>query len=554
MLATLLFTAAIALVQRAPAGVPAVDLDSARNAFLATHPPTATAFSALVNSASRESTKRKLPSFMDDPDNTYAPANCAFRVEVYGPLLERPELREFLRSLVRKPAAGGFDFSVPTAAIVLADAPDEDDFAALFDGYQATAPDNRASIARQLGRAIAARRILDPRPSAVDAALARLSVDATEGKVGPRGAALEALDRSGDSDRVMAILRPLLAAADGGPAADRIEVVTLLNACARVFQRREGDPFLRARAVAMVHAEFERMVGSAAEVTPTQVLSGEGRVARGAVTFLQQVGGAHEWPLLASCLDSPRAQKLLGMDGLQNLRFSLQTLRGKVTPEQGAIVDGAYYEILASAGSRLFALEEEPMESDEKRAFWDARDLRYNALSYFCDQFQRTAAVKERLGKQLDLPTYLAAIFRAKEDVVEPETGCFTAVVDKLENRVLALQLLALIQREWNRDPAGLDLFGEACSILCGEIRAPSAAIEQSLAFRNANSLDAVLEIAVGKAPDDPYVQNAAAQVIANLGHVVNTGPSRVRIEIDREHPWPWKSVNPDKARANGSG
>jgi hypothetical protein len=543
-----------------------VDLATAQKTLLEKDPPLEKDFSQLVQSAMQESTNRKLPSFMEDPENTYGPEQLSFREEVYGPLRKDPRTRELLRSLARKPAVG-FDFSIGTAAMVLADAPDADDLAAIYAGYQATPPDQRASVARQLGRAIAKLKEAQPRPPLVDETLARLKSDAIEGRAGQRGAAIEGLFRSGDAEEAVRVLRPLF----DGTEHDALETVTVLQACSRLFQRKDLDPFLRARAVVAAENAVQTLLASQDEVAPTQVIAGEGRTLRAAIAFLQDAGGPAEFELFLRCLEDPRAQKLMGMDGLQNLRFALQRQRNKVTPELGARLDERWLAILLAAGNRLFSLEEEPMEPEEQRAFWDARDLRYNALAYFCDQFQRTPAVRERLGKENDLPALLATLYRAKEDVNEGEaeggedggdggdssdgaaandgspasdvvtsSSRFIAVADKLENRVLALQLLALIQREWNRDPGGLDLFAEAYAILSAEIQAPVMAVADVVTFRASTAPDRVLDIPVGHPPDDTFVQGAACQTIANLGFVVHTSPTGIKVEPDPEHPWPW--------------
>jgi hypothetical protein len=521
-----------------------VDLPTARRLLLEKDPPEEGDFTALVQAAMQESTDRRLPTFMEDPDATYGPEQRAFRAEVYGPLLAEPRTREFLRSLAKRPATGTFGFSGSTAALVLADDPDEADLAALFEGYQATGPENRAGPARQLGRAIAAMKAKEPEAALAEEALARIRADAAEGKASQRGAAIEALFRAEETDEAVRVLRPLLAEGN-----DPLETATVLQACSRLFQRRDVDPFMKASAIATAEAAVEKLLASDEEVAPTQVISGEGRTLRAAIAFLQDAGGTREFDVLMRCLESPRALRLLGMDGLQTLRFGLQSRRRRVSAEQAARIDEHWLKLVVEAGSRLFALEEEPMEPEEQRAFWDARDLRYNALGYFCDQFARAPAaggapgVKSRLERELDLPAYLAALYQSREDVtIEGEDGSerFTAVAEKLENRVLALQLLSLIQREWNRDPGGLDLFAEALAMLCAEIQAPPPAPEQIAAFRESRESDRLLEIAVVRAPADNYVQGAAAQTIADLGYVVTSGPDKVVIRADLEHPWPW--------------
>src|SRR6185295_1338624 len=86
------------------AGQTAADFVAVRQKLLDAETPDLKDFGALVTSANNESTQRKLPSFGENPENTYTPELIAFRQEVYAPLRESPVLREFLRGMVRKAA------------------------------------------------------------------------------------------------------------------------------------------------------------------------------------------------------------------------------------------------------------------------------------------------------------------------------------------------------------------------------------------------------------------------------------------------------------------
>lgn len=512
------------------------DAATAREALLTAPTPTETLFSDLLFAVVEEARQRTLPSTMENPDANYSPEYVAFRAEMYGALRERQDLRAFLRGLAGRAPSGAFDFIGVTAAMILADAPDGDDLEALLAGYTATPPDSRAGIARQLGRAAGTLRAAGV--ARAEEVMAQLRRDAAEGRATQRGAAIEGLYRGGAVDEALGAIKPLLMG-----DSDPLETVPLLSACARLLRRTDLDPFLRARAVAAAGAAIEQLLDATEPVQATQVISGQGRTLRAAISFLQEVGGDAEFALMMRCLLEPRGQRLLGMDGLQNLRFALQSKRASVAPELGQQLDGHYLRLVLDAGNRLFSLEEEPFEPDEQRSWYEARDLRYNALSYLCDQFFRTPAVKERIGKEPDLPVLLATLVRSKRDVREEEGGAdarWLAVEEKLENRVLSLQLLALIQREWNRDPAGLDLFAEAHALLCVEVQAPLPDFAELAAFRAARAPGLVFEVAIVRPPSDAWVQRACGQAIANLGYVVNTVSGRIRIEADGENPWPW--------------
>ncbi|MBM4013458.1 MAG: hypothetical protein FJ293_00625 [Planctomycetes bacterium] len=518
-------------------GVSPTDVATARQALLDAATPQEREFDSLIRAAFREATARKLASVMDNPEAQYEPEHLALREEIYGELRNRPALREFLRTTARRTPNGAFDFVATTAALVLADAPVADDLPALLDGYRATPAESRAGIARQLGRALAVLRTANPPPPTVAEALELLRADAGEGKAVARGAAIEGLFRAGCEDEALAILKPLLI-----EGADPYQTVTLLSACSRFFRRPNLDPLLKARALAATAAVFNDLLDSNEPTSTTGVISGKGRSLRAAITFLQEVGGDAEFELLLRCLTEPNGFRLLGMDGLQNLRFALQGKRGKVAPELGARVDEHYLGVVLEAGQRLFDLEEAPFDQDEKEQFFLARDLRYNALSYLVDQFFRNAALKERIGREGDLPALLVALAQSREDIREDPTDAqspYVVVLEKTENRTLALQLLALIEREWNRRP-GLDVFAEAYGLLCLEIQAPLQPIAEVVAFRKARAPGLELTIPVRRTPDDPWIRGACCQAIANLGYIVHTEPTRIRIEVDAANPWPW--------------
>jgi hypothetical protein len=516
---------------------PKSDVATSRQKLLDAEKPDAKDFYALIQAASDEATRRKLSSTTENPESNYTPEYGAFRKEVYGPLLENAVTRDFLRSLVKKPA-GGFDFNMLTAALVLSDAPDDADLDALFTGYDATAPENRTTIGRQLGRALGNVRGRTPPPARFSEMIERVKADAAAGKPGQRGAAIEALWRAGETELALKHVEALLA-----KEADPLESVTVLQACSRLVQKSDVDPLLRARAVATAHAAIETILSDTSEITPAQAISGKGRLLRGAVSFLQDVAAAHEHELVMRCLTEPRPQRLLGMDGLQNVCTGLERARDKLTEEQGTRVDDWFLKQIVEAAARLFSLEEEPMTVDEQRAFWDGRDLRYNAISYFNTEIRRSKGVKERLKREREIDDQLVTLFRARADVKEERDGetLYRGVAEKLENRVMALQLLSNIEREFNREPPGVDLFSEAFAIAAGEVHAGVIDPGAVLKFRKDYAPHVLFEFAVVKEPADDFVKRAAIQTIANLGYIIWTGDGKIGIEVDAGNPWPWE-------------
>ena len=516
---------------------PKSDVATARQKLLDAAAPDAKDFNALIQAAGDEATKRKLPATSENPENNYTPELGAFRKEIYGPLLENTVTRDFLRGLAKK-ASSGFDFNMATAALILADAPDEADLDALFTGYDATAPESRTTIARQLGRALGVVRDRTPPPARFSEMIERIKADAAAGKPGQRGAAIEALWRAGETALALKHVEALLA-----KEADPLESVTVLQACSRLVQKNDVDPLLRARAVATAHAAIETILADTSEITPAQAISGKGRMLRSAVAFLQDVAAAHEHDLVMRCLTGTRPQRLLGMDGLQSVCSGLERARDKLTPEQGTQVDDWFLKQIVEAAARLFSLEEEPMTVEEQRTFWDGRDLRYNAISYFNTEIRRSQGVKERLKKERELDDHLVTLFRAKADVKEERDGetIYRGVAEKLENRVMALQLLSNIEREFNREPPGVDLFSEAFAIAAAEVHAgvidPGAVVK----FRKDYAPHVLFEFSVIKEPADDFVKRAAIQTMANLGYVIWTGEGKIGIEVDAENPWPWE-------------
>jgi hypothetical protein len=366
----------------------------------------------------------------------------------------------------------------------------------------------------------------------------RIKADAAAGKAAQRGAAIEALWRAGETELALKHVEALLA-----KEADPLESVTVLQACSRLLQKSDVDPLLRARAIATAHATIETILADTAEITPAQAISGKGRMLRSALSFLQDVAGPSEHDLVMRSLTEPRPQRLLGMDGLQSVCSGLERARDKLAPEQGKQVDDWLLKQITDAGARLFSLEEEPMSVDEQRAFWDGRDLRYNAISYFNYLIRVSKGVKERLKQERELDDQLVTLFHAKADVKEDRDGesVYRGVAEKLENRVMALQLLSNIEREFNREPPGVDLFSEAFAIAAGEVHAgivdPGAVVK----FRKENVPHVRFEFAAVKEPADDFVKRAAIQTIANLGYVIWTGDGKIGIEVDAENPWPWE-------------
>lgn len=516
---------------------PKSDVATARQKLLDAATPDAKDFTELVRAVGDEATKRKLPSTTDNPENNYVPEYFAFRKEVYGPLLENPVTHEFLRGIARKPPVG-FDLNAATAAVVLADAPDDADLDAIYAGYDGATADHRTTIGRQLGRALGAVRERTPPPARYAEMLERVKADAAAGKAAQRGAAIEALWRAGETALALKHVEALLA-----KEAEPLESLTVLQACSRLLQKSDVDPLLRARAIATAHATIVSILADTSEITPAQAISGKGRMLRSALSFLQDVSGPGEHDLVMRSLTEPRPQQLLGMDGLQSVCSGLERARDKLTPEQGKQVDDWFLKQIVDAGTRLFSLEEEPMSVEEQRAFWDGRDRRYNAISYFNYLIRVSKPVKERLKQERELDDQLVTLFRAKADVKEDRDGeaVYRGVAEKLENRVMALQLLSNIEREFNREPPGVDLFSEAFAIACSEVHAGLVDPGSVLKFRKDNVPHVRFEFPAVKEPADDFVKRAAIQTIANLGYVIWTNDGKIGIEVDAENPWPWE-------------
>ena len=90
-----------------------------------------------------------------------------------------------------------------------------------------------------------------------------------------------------------------------------------------------------------------------------------------------------------TCYQHDNAPALLSMDDFQQLRWSLQQLRGKLAPEQKLRLDDMFRECLMSYGERLFLIDEEPVDAAEFSRLHADRDRRYNAASYFVELWDR---------------------------------------------------------------------------------------------------------------------------------------------------------------------
>ncbi|MEW6742265.1 MAG: hypothetical protein AB1486_05860 [Planctomycetota bacterium] len=463
-----------------------------------------------------------LPSPAENPEALYGPEHRAYRNQWYGPLRENSKTRALLRQLVAQPPSG-FTMAPMSAALCLADDPDVADLEALIGGYRAldASSFSQGSFARHLGRAIAAlRTTASPEADALVATgLELLREHAATGRPVQRGAAIEGLLRAGETSEALALLETLVDEDTSGAAA----VLPVLQACSRAFLLPQVDPSFKARAIELARAAADAAL-EAPEASPRAGggLSEEAKLFRAGVSFLQDVAAEASFDFLLACQEDPRARRLLDMDSLQGVRSALQRERANATPERRARLDAFYRDTLVAAGERLFALEEEPMDTEEYQEFFQGRDLRYNAAAYFSELWRRAEDVRAIWANDPESVELLGTLVLAASDESEGElhNKLYSAVREKLETRVLTADLLAKIRRDLGIE-CRVDLYRELVGILAAEIGATNEARAALAVSVLKGAHPPSLQLPLARTPSDGFVQDRALVALRVLGYEI---------------------------------
>lgn len=484
-------------------------------------------FEDYVLSVLAEQARRELPSFMEDPEALYSAEQVAFRREVYAPYLDRPEGMTFLRTLVSEPPEDS-RYSASTAAFLLADQPSAENLEALWAGYENSDGSSflRRSISRQLGRATQSLRD-DPAAAEIcETVISRLDEEARSDDAARAGAAVEALYRAGEVDRALGLVGSVL---EHSKPSDALE---LLRNCSRLLQLPQVDPSIqeRARTLArdVIRANLETPPASSAWLN----VSREAQDHRAAVAFLQGARIDADLELLLTCYQDPSSARLLGMDGLQSLRFALQSERRALDERRATQIDEVFLSQLREAGARLFELSELPMNSDEYQAFQEQRNARYNAASYLESLWSRDEDFREKLRSDGDLPEYLDLLSGARrlEIVGNGENVLYHGVEEKIETRLLCATVLA---RLGHANPA-TNLYAQFVEVLVAEVRAPAESLQAALALPRQSSPFLIAEIPRKAAPADRFLMNQALDGLRALDFRVESDAEWFRLRLSQ--------------------
>ncbi|MEW6741281.1 MAG: hypothetical protein AB1486_00865 [Planctomycetota bacterium] len=348
-------------------------------------------------------------------------------------------------------------------------------------------------------------------PAVVLAAVARAAAEATE-----------AISR----------LESLLAA----DTVEAPEVVPVLQACTRVFRLPDVDPTLEEKTIALaLEAANIALAGNKTGTAPVAGLSHQARLFRAAVAFLCDVAAERSFDFLLGCVENQRAVSLLGMDEIQQLRNSLQRLRSTTTPERRRRLDNCFRRVLTETAERLFSLEEVPLNAHEQSEFWQARDLRYNSIAYYCDQWRRNPDIRQAWAEDPNAADLLGAFVLASEEeaVGEPHDRLYSKVREKVETRVLAAQLLVWMKNDLGAD-VPLNLFNELVRLLAAEVGALQETEALLVSPGPTDGESSALEIPLVREPSDPYVRDRAIEALRDLGFRVVLEPETKVISIER--------------------
>lgn len=484
----------------------------------------------LIDRFGIERQKAHLENSFYDPELTYAGSYVQLRELLYGPLRNKERTLAYLRLQASDPRDDSYASLI--AALYLADRPQVQDLEAILQGYNALTSESstRVSYARQLGRAVQALRAErgDDEP-VVHAALSQLRADARSDSAWTQGAAFEGLYRAGFRDEAVACLRDVL---DGDlDARDRLRT---LEAAARLLALDGVDPGMLARATDLA-------VATAGEVMETATLdeslmsrvSREAKLLQAALGFLEDAATIEHLDFIIECYTDPRAPVLLGITGLQGQRLNLERLRRFADADQRRRIDSIFFQALVEAGERLFHLEEDPMDEEERTRFESERDFRYNAASYISTEWANHEDLQQAWLAQPDATEFLALICLSDRDESEGEAGnrLFYGVREKMETRVQCAQILAMMQKHVSWEIVEPDLGPFFVTIAAREFSAPIQPTVEAFEILTENQNEyLVAEIPIVRQPDDPFVKDQALIGLVEMGFSVYITAEAIRV------------------------
>ena len=500
-------------------------------------------WSRVIARCLEERKKYGLPDTLEDPESSYRLAHLSMRRACYGPLRGNPLTLQYLRQLAADPDID-LQYDSMVAGLYLADEPEPEDLRALLTVFQTAQPEDASlsSRARQMGRAC---RTLACDPSPEVAALVaevhnQCRQYVAEGSSWQKGAAIEGLYRSGRRSEALEALAHELDVSE-----DERQLLRMLDAAARLFNLEDFDPDLLDQAFERARLAALDVLENASHGTGVLVrLSREAKLFRGAMGFFESAARVADLPFLVQCYRDPRASVLLGITGLQGLRLTLQGLRVQLDPAGRRALDDVFHEELYSAAERIFDLDEEPMNEEERRLFHLKRDIRYNACQYFLQLWEKHEDVRNRWLEDPDAPEFLALMMLSEEDQVEEDGDqeFYYAVREKHETRLLCARLLAKMQDQldWNMvDPdLGTYFLTTAAEEMQADVEELLPAFEM---FIEADTRWITLEIPIVRVPNDEWIKDQAFQGLQDLGFTVLV--SLKYYELRQDYPFGWKNT-----------
>ena len=234
-----------------------------------------------------------------------------------------------------------------------------------------------------------------------------------------------------------------------------------------------------------------------------------------------------EWQL--KCFEDRLGPRLLGIDGMQQVRNDLSRARRTFAPPLREYLDRRIMAILNDFGARLFDLQEHPMDETEYRNTRWFRDARFNAASYSSTPTPgRDPELLQRLREDPDLLEYLGSIVINKAEKFNTSSSdilLYDTIPVKTETRILCCKLLARIQPDPDLCP--IELASEVMEILLGEINAFDE-VEFVAEDEWRDLLQSDFEIPIVRNPEDDYVLERCLEVIELLDGNARRGRERI--------------------------
>jgi hypothetical protein len=478
--------------------------------------PTADDFDKLVRAAFARSRELKLKSSWEDPDAPKSAEQVAFRREVYGPIYEDTKGLALMRSIVEAPMPE--EWSAVTGCYVFADHGSAADLRSIFTGLKHIESDGSTGYGtiaegygRQLGRILAR-----PPEEGEDPALRAEVLKSLNGWLDDpatlpmiRGASLNAFFESDDVERVASWFKKALSA----EVKDPCEVLRLLPSNLRLMRHKRFPPEYRER----LRAEARRAVTEFVADPPAGVVSTTServRCLRSGVQVHLSTMERGDLDLLLPLMSERRASSWLGIDLLQQMRWSLQTLRESLDADGRGKLDGYFLGVLVADGA-VARPREQPVGEEEKAAFFDRRDLRYNAASYLEE-------VLDKDGKSL------IELIAGTPEAIETFWALITAGMDagsaqvreKLENSVVLAEVAAKLRADFEEeiDRATLQ------KLLLGALR-------NELGDPERDPAEPPLTVNQKRKPQDPFIKDHLVSALKALGLHARESADSIDIE-----------------------